>query len=327
MDIGKWKKEWGVMELVLLAVLFLSLILFVLNFLPPQTEAQSVLFVVEEEESVDVVAQNLEGKGLVRSDNALKVFLFLYGNEVSPGGYRLSADMSVWSVAKALSEAPVTQWVEFEEGMRKEEMAPILAENLNLDKAEIQRFLKAPEEIEDMLAEGMFFPDRYLFPVDEGGKEIARRMFNRFNEEMKQLFERSIEENVRWDTAITLASIVQREATEDDMPLVAGILWNRLFEDMRLEVDATIQYVRGKEGGGWWAPIDPKHREIDSPYNTYMYEGLPPTPISNPGTGAVKAVLNPEDTECLYYIHSQRQIYCSRTYEGHLENINTHLKN
>ncbi len=96
---------------------------------------------------------------------------------------------------------------------------------------------------------------------------------------------------------------------------------------MRLEVDATLQYMRGDTGSGWWAPIDVAIKKTDSPYNTYLHEGLPPGPISNPGIDALNAVLHPEETTCLFYLHdADRQIHCSVTYEEHLRNIDTYLR-
>jgi len=145
---------------------------------------------------------------------------------------------------------------------------------------------------------------------------------------------------------LTLASVIQREAAgTHDMKLIAGILWNRLLDGMRLQVDATVQYVRDDishygvardhyqplesytSQGGWWAPIKPEDKNIASPYNTYRNDGLPPHPICNPGLAAIEAVLNPEETNCFYYLHApDRKIYCAVTYQEHLKNIETYLK-
>ncbi len=114
------------------------------------------------------------------------------------------------------------------------------------------------------------------------------------------------------------------------MPLIAGILWNRLLKNMKLEVDATVQYARDDRDNlttGFWKSITPEDKEIDSKYNTYEYAGLPPFPISNPGLDAIDAVLNSVETDCLYYLHdSNRQIHCAVTYQEHLANIEKYLK-
>jgi UPF0755 protein len=98
------------------------------------------------------------------------------------------------------------------------------------------------------------------------------------------------EKDVLWTTGLKVASIIQREAAgKEDMALISGVIWNRLLNDQPLEIDATIQYARGNTGSGWWAPIKASDIDnIDSPYNTYKNNGLPPTPISNPGIDAIE---------------------------------------
>ena len=158
---------------------------------------------------------------------------------------------------------------------------------------------------------------------------VTKRFINRFNDNFAPYVTSLRDANIKYDTAIKMASIIQREAGgKGDMPMIAGVLWNRLLINMPLEVDATLQYLRGDTGSGSWAPINIAVKKIDSPFNTYMYKGLPPQPISNPGLDAIDAVLHSEDTKCLFYLHdNNRQIHCSETYEGHLENIDTYLRN
>jgi UPF0755 protein len=96
---------------------------------------------------------------------------------------------------------------------------------------------------------------------------------------------------------------------------------------MALNADATLQYARGDIGGGWWVRISASDKLTDTPYNTYMYKGLPPHPICNPGIAAIEAVLNPAQTDCLYYLHDNRRVtHCADTYEEHLANIEKYLK-
>ena len=90
-------------------------------------------------------------------------------------------------------------------------------------------------------------------------------------------------------------------------------------------MDATLQYVKGTENA-WWPTVASKDKHIDSPYNTYKNKGLPPSPIANPGLAAITAALNPSTTDCLYYLHSNDRIYCSKTYKEHKEKIEKYLK-
>jgi len=145
-------------------------------------------------------------------------------------------------------------------------------------------------------------------------------MRSHFNEKCGAVLQEFAENNIKHDTAITLASIVQREAAnEKEMPLIAGIIWNRLLHkpEVKLEIDATIQYIIGKPGN-WWPKVRPEDYKIESPYNTYLHAGKPPAPICNPGLAAMEAVVHPEETEYYYYLHdSQGQIHPAKTYEEH----------
>ena len=177
--------------------------------------------------------------------------------------------------------------------------------------------------------EGTYFPDTYLIPVSESGLDMANRMTRRFDEQFAPYISQFAEQNIKWTTGLKLASIIQREAGgKDDMPIIAGIMWNRLNQDMNLEIDATIQYARGKTDTGWWMPIKAEDiTNIDSPYNTYKYKGLPPYPIDNPGIDAIESVLHSTETDCLYYLHdNNRQIHCAKTLEEHQANIEQYLK-
>jgi len=205
------------------------------------------------------------------------------------------------------------------EGLRKEEIAEMVQEKIGWPEVEERRFLSWTKE-------GYLFPDTYLLNIDYTGQEVADRMKNKFNEEVADLFKEAEENNILNDTLIVLASLIQREAgNEEQMPLIAGIIWNRWLQDMKFEIDATVQYALG-EPGNWWPKIKPEDYKTDSPYNTYRHTGRPPAPICNPGLAAIDAVINSEDSEYLYYLHdSEGQIHPAKTYEEHKENIKKYL--
>ena len=116
-------------------------------------------------------------------------------------------------------------------------------------------------------------------------------------------------------------------AGKEDANLISGIIWNRLNQDMRLQIDAIMQYTLGKnESGSWWGGISLAEKQSDSSYNTYRHEGLPPTPICSLNIDFIEAALNPIETECIFYLHdANKQIYCAKTYEEHKENIRMYL--
>jgi len=160
-----------------------------------------------------------------------------------------------------------------------------------------------------------------LIPKNEEPEKIAQRLINKFQEKISHFNEELENQNISWLTILKLASIIQREASsETEMPLISGILWNRLNNNMNLEVDSTLQYIKGTKDN-WWPLVSPQDKQIDSPYNTFKNKGLPPSPISNPGLKAIEAAIYPEATNCLFYFHKDKTIYCSITYKEHQQKI------
>jgi UPF0755 protein len=295
---------------------------------PASTDAE--IFTVSRTAETAAIKEKLATREFVQGRWLFGLSMLLHGGygRIQPGGYKVWPSMGSWELASTLTSAPSLVWVVIPEGLRKEQVADRLATALEWDDGLRDAFLEAPVAKPYELTDGFYFPDTYLIPVTETGAAVARRFINRFNENFDPLLPDLRNANIKYDTAVKLASVIQREAAgQHDMPLIAGILWNRLLIKMPLEVDATLQYARGNTGSGYWAPIDPSHKYLDSPFNTYMYPGLPPQPISNPGMDAIDAVLHSEETTCLFYLHSDdRQIHCADTYEGHLENIDVFLR-
>ena len=276
------------------------------------------------------VAKRLKDEGFIRNTWAFSFALSRSGKKIEPGGYKISKSMDTWKLAQTLTSTPFLKWVVIPEGLRKEEIGERLAKTLEWDEKQLKDWIYTYTAMDYDHLEGVYFPDTYLIPVDESGLDIANRMRRRFDEQFAPYLSKFLKQNVKWTTAIKLASIIQREAAgKTDMSLIAGILWNRLLKDMKLEIDATVQYARDDRDElttGFWKPIKPEDKEIDSKYNTYKYAGLPSFPIANPGIDAIEAVLNPTETDCLYYLHdNNRQIHCAKTYEEHKANIEKYL--
>jgi UPF0755 protein len=313
------------LALVAIAGLFIVSRVF---FNAPQTEEEKKVFIVNRNQTETQTLDKLKTQGLIRNKTALKIVLFFKHKQVEAGGYTLSKNMSVWQVADRLTNSPDMKWVVIPEGLRKEQIGEILAKTFHWSDDELGKWNTVYTKMRIDSIEGTYFPDTYLIPVDENGLDMANRMTRRFDEKFTPYVSQFAQKNILWTTGLKLASIIQREAGgKDDMPLIAGILWNRLDQNMNLEIDATIQYARGNTGAGWWAPITADDiKNIDSPYNTYKYKGLPPHPIDNPGLDAIDAVLHPTETDCLYYLHdNNRQIHCAKTYDEHKANIEQYL--
>jgi UPF0755 protein len=229
----------------------------------------------------------------------------------------------------ALSQAalnPNMKYVAIREGMRREEIATIYQKALDWNDVETQTFAEALGCYPDSV-EGYLFPAAYVIEKDATPEEVKQQMIDRFNEAVAPLQGKTKSSVVNMDTAVRIASIIQREAAgKSDMKLISGIIWNRLFEGMTLDIDATLQYVKGDDTK-WWPQVKSEDKYLESPYNTYQNKGLPPSPISNPGLAAIDAALNPQATNCIFYIHdNNRRIHCAKTYKEHKRNIDLYLK-
>jgi len=212
--------------------------------------------------------------------------------------------------------------VRIQEGLRKEEVAQVVADKLNWNPQEKEEFIKNTN------VEGYYFPKTYLIYKDDDPSTVKATMLDEFNKQVSTVKKPKSKQITNEDTAIKIASIIQREAaSKEDMNLISGIIWNRIFSGMKLQIDATLQYAKGNEEDGWWQQVTPEDKKLESSYNTYRYTGLPPGPIANPGLAAIAAAYNPEKTNCLFYLHDKnRKIHCAKTYEEHKKNINIYLK-
>ena len=298
-------------------------------FAAPGTSGQVETFVVSRNATQAEILDKLKTQSFIKNETAFRFVLFLRWETVQPGGYKIIKNMTAWQLAGKL-ERPDMKWVVVPEGFRKEQIGELLQKTFGWNANELKKWNTVSTAPSPDYTEGVYFPDTYLIPIDESGENIAKRMLDQFNQNFAPYLPQFAAKNIKWTTGLKLASIVQREAAgKNDMPLIAGILWNRLAQDMDLQVDATVQYARGNAGAGWWAPIDAADIiKIDSPYNTYKNTGLPPTPICNPGIAAIESVLHPGHTDCLYYLHdSNRQIHCAKTYQDQQVNVVKYLKN
>lgn len=223
---------------------------------------------------------------------------------------------------------PYIRYVRIPEGLRKEEVADIYSKVLAWNDQDKKEFLEASDQKN---LEGYYFPSTYVLPVDATGEEVKDKMLANFNkvvvdgtENKRYVLDRS---KVNIDTALKVASLIQREAAgKQDMNLISGIIWNRIWKGMSLDIDATLQYAKGDDDK-WWPQVLSIDKKIASPYNTYKNSGLPPTPIANPGLAAIEAAYNPQKTNCLFYFHDNKhKIHCSKTYEEHKAGIEKYLK-
>ncbi len=215
-------------------------------------------------------------------------------------------------------------------GMRKEQVATLFSKSLRWTNVERQAFMTKPKNAPLPLTEGSFVPGVYVMSPKTTPAEAQQMINDRFRTEVLSRYSTSTQEKVTIADALVIASLIQRETIgTKDMRLVSGIIWNRLFSKMNLQLDASLQYAKANNPyeSEWWPRVVPADKFINSPYNTYENEGLPPAPIANPSVAAIIAALNPIKTPCLFYLNDrQGNILCSITYDEHLDKIREHYK-
>ncbi len=264
------------------------------------------------------VAQELEEAGLVRSALAFRFYLQLTDTDRSLGEglYDLSPSMSASEVAAALEAGgrPRTVSIVVPEGWRASDVVRRLAANGIGSESELEAVIEGPAELApaylpaEASLEGYLFPATYEVPVRSEPEDVVRTMVERFEAELTGEVVDALEErSLTVHEWVTLASIVQSEAaSHEEMPIIAGVFLNRLDEGMLLQSDPTVAYGLGKPMPELSALAGDLRR--DTPWNTYTRPGLPASPISNPGSDALRAVLEPvrvneDGVPWLYFLH------------------------
>jgi UPF0755 protein len=218
------------------------------------------------------------------------------------------------AAGKGLALASEERIVRIAPGARKEEVAAAFTRTLGWDAQEKESFLTVDE--------GFLFPDTYIIGKDAPPSAVKALIGDRFRNNVLSRYGTTTAQIVPLATALTIASLIQKETIGTrDMRLVSGIIWNRLFAEHELQLDATLQYAKASktQSGKWWPKVVPSDKFITSPYNTYQNEGLPPTPIGSPSVAAIVAALNPVKTDCFFYFHDKLgDIHCSPDYETHV---------
>jgi UPF0755 protein len=274
-------------------------------------------FVISKGEGIKQIANNLKREGLIKDPVAF--FLLIrqqnLDNKIQAGEFHISPAMSSNDIAQALQVGTYDTYITIPEGKRAEEIADILQANLPTYQENWRTLLR--------FEEGYLFPDTYAFPKDASIEKIITAMKDNFEKKYARAPKTT---TLSKEQIIILASMIEREAKHDeDRPLVASVMLNRLKINMPLQIDATVQYALGynyTEKTWWKKNLTLDDLKINSPYNTYQNPGLPPRPISNPGFEAIKAVLEAPTTDYLYYISDKTgQNHYAKTFAEHAKLI------
>lgn len=278
------------------------------------------------------VGQLLQDAGVVRSGQLFGLYLRFTGRDTDlrSGYYRIEG-RGIVEVAKSLTDKQAVQLtteVAFPEGWRADQMAARLSQS-GFNGVEFLKLIRQPlaelrpKEASGPSLEGFLFPATYSFPRDATTSDLVKTMTARMAQEFKPDYQGTLGKlKLSIHDWVVLASIVQAEAANaEEMPVIAGIFLNRLELGQGLQSDPTVAYALSKDlpqldrGAGDF--------EVDSPYNTYKYAGLPPGAIGNPGSAALQSILRPKRTNAkgqklYYFLHAQGKIFVNVDFNGHL---------
>ncbi len=330
----------SIFKIFLLALVTVGILIFLVkkNYdsvidQPNSESSEKITFQILTGESVDTIIQKMVESGILKEKwaNYFKVYLKLndISQQIQAGTYEIPKNLSIKEIAETIQQARgLDIWVTIPEGLRKDEIAQILASNLskgsnttfNKDaflvlttNSEYITTLGFPYTLTDL--EGYLFPDKYAFAIEATTQEVITKLIDNFKKKVGL--------NDTYEDII-IASMVEREGyTSEDRPMIADIIKRRNAEGWLLQIDATLLYPEKD----WNHVITKEDKEKENPYNTYKYQGVPPTPICNPGLEAINAVRNPKPNEYYYYIHdSEGNAHYGKTLSEHNKNIQQYLR-
>jgi UPF0755 protein len=308
--------------------------------LPVNPAGAELPFTIASGESVPSITQRLAREGLIMNPGAFRAYLQYSGldTRLQAGDYRLSPAMSPMEIAQKMQDATPDEVVfSILAGWRIEEIAASLPTSglsispeafISTTRLGMPALPVTADFPELASLEGLLFPGEYIVPRQVNAPDLIQLILARFENELTdELRQAYAGQSISLYEALILASIVERESVMDDeMPIIASVFYNRISAGMKLESDPTVQYAIGYNAtqGTWWTnPLSLADLQTESLYNTYIYPGLPPTPIANPGILALRAVAFPAQTPYYYFRaacdRSGRHLF-AETYAEHLQN-------
>ena len=278
-------------------------------FVPPSFDRKPVTVEVPRGAGIAAVSRTLATSGLARDARAVRALAMLSGNtRPQEGTYRFRRGSSTLRILTALQrgKSRASVRVTFPEGLTLRQTADRAGSEIPGIKADVFERIASREggsfkcsvRLPDNL-EGYLYPDTYVFPIGISERTVIQQMVEGFDKKViRELEPRERNLGDRLTEAVITASLIEREAAvAEDRPLISAVIRNRLKIGMRLQIDATVQYVIGHRSRLLYRDL-----EVNSPYNTYRNTGLPPGPICSPGLPCIEAALNPADVPYLYYV-------------------------
>jgi UPF0755 protein len=309
--------------LAVLGVVAIGLLYFLLRYTPaPTSFPVGTPITITEGSSISEIVRTFSEAEVVRSSLLLYVIILTKyePKDIKASEYVFDKPYNVFEIADKLANGDFTSnlvRVTHREGERVTELATVV-------HAALPTITEADFIAAALPYEGKLFPETYFLPPHFTPSDVVKTLTDKYEEYMTTRRAAVAATGMSESDVIVLASIIEREANDpESMGMVSGILQNRLRDGMPLQADASIEYVLDK-------PLDeltPDDLKIDSPYNTYLNKGLPPTPIGNPGAASIDAVLEPTPSDYYFYITGNDGVfYYATTYEDHKRNIARYLR-
>lgn len=312
-----------------LALLFVGMLLAAYFFVPAFGGKKTLVNIPAGTTSTQI-SQILQENKVIANSHFFSIIVRLlnYDTKLQAGVYEFTSP-TFFSVADMLLHGKVkTYKITIPEGMPTWEIANLLAGKKVLHGKDFLKVVGNPEYFYEKYAwlqgkdtlEGYLFPDTYYFLHQENPIGVVDKFLKNFERTVIPLYENRYKENtLSLHELIVIASIIEKEAmVSSERPIIAGVFYNRLGIGMRLMADPTVNYALGN----FYMKLNKEALVYNSPYNTYMYPGLPPGPICSPGLNSVKAALYPAEVDYLYFVAKQDGTHIfSRTYREHLQAI------
>ncbi|MFP4662455.1 MAG: endolytic transglycosylase MltG [Halanaerobiales bacterium] len=340
---------------ILILILILLISFKVVNLMGPvdSDSDESIQLMIESGTSARQIARKLYNNNLIQSELLFNIMISVHGleNSLKAGIYDIESSKSMIEIINLLDEGHVATFrITIPEGFTVEDIARRLSVLTDYPEEDFlyyagqtmgRNYLNLSGRDIKYALEGYLYPDTYIIPQEYGPEDILEVMLSVFEKRWLDRLDRISEAdndeidvyeadyNDRQENSqevvsqftphqiMTIASMIEKEARYDEeKPLVAAVIYNRLQRTMLLQIDACIQYILpGRSDRVLYSDL-----EIDSPYNTYLYPGLPPGPIASPGASSIEAALKPADVDYLFYFAREDGSHVfSRTYREHLE--------
>jgi len=332
-----------------LILIILGIFCFISSFIISRSSLNansSVIFTIEKGDTLNTIGKKLVADKIIKSDLYFKLLAHLNNSstKIKAGSYEIKPEQSIKSILETFAKGSIVNrereitiipgwtlrdvndyFVETKV-VQDDNFAEIASSKLGNWSFDFNKPSFLNDAPVSASLEGYLFPDTYRIFNDATVKEIIHKLLDNFDSQLTpKMREDAAKKGKSIYEIITMASIIEKEVkTYDDMELVSGIFWNRIRDGIALGSDATLSYILDDDK----SQHSYDDLEINSPYNTYKYKGLPPGPICNPSLNAIKAAIYPKNSDYYYFLNrlDTGETIFSRTYNEHLKNKDKHLR-